>query len=103
MVYQSSPAASTGVEDRENVRVVEPGGEVDLAEKPLGTQGGSQFGVEHLERDRSVVPEIAREVDRGHAAAAELALEHVAVGQGGLEPLKGLGQRDLSEWGIFRL
>ncbi len=41
------------------------------------------------------VPEIAGEIDRGHAAAAELALEQVAVGQGGLEPFESLGQRGI--------
>jgi hypothetical protein len=52
--------------------------------------------MEDLQGDRTAVPEIAGEIDRGHAATAELALEHVAVGQGGLEPFEGLGQRDLS-------
>ena len=38
--------------------------------------------MQHLERDRPVVPEVAGEVDRGHPAAAELALEHVALAEG---------------------
>jgi hypothetical protein len=46
------------------------------------------------------VPEIAGQVDGGHAAAAELALEQVAVGQGGLEPFESLGQREISDWDI---
>ena len=37
--------------------------------------------MEHLERDRAVVPEVAGELDGGHAAAAELALELVSVPQ----------------------
>ena len=41
-----------------------------------------QLGVEDLEGDRAVVAEVLREVDRGHAAAAELADEAVAVGEG---------------------
>ena len=61
--------------------MLEPGGELDLALEPLGAEGGGELGVEHLERDRPVVPEVAREIDRGHAPAAELALERVAVAQ----------------------
>ena len=34
-----------------------------------------QLGVQHLEGHRAVVPEVPGEVDRGHAAAAELALD----------------------------
>ena len=59
--------------------MLEPGGEPDLAQEPLGAERGGELGVQHLERDRPVVPEVLREVDRGHAAAAELALERVAV------------------------
>jgi hypothetical protein len=44
-----------------------------------------QLGMEDLQGDRTVVPDVAGQVDRGHAAAAELALEYVAVGQGDLE------------------
>ena len=61
--------------------MLEPGGEVDLAEKALGAHGGGELGVEHLDRDRPVVLEVAGEPDGGHAPAAELALERVAVPQ----------------------
>ena len=54
---------------------------LDLPDKPLGAQRVRQLGMEDLQGDGAVVPEIAGEVDRGHAAAAELALEHVAVTQ----------------------
>ena len=61
------------------------GGEPDLPDKPLGSQRVRQLGMENLQGDRAVVPDIAGQVDGSHAAAAELAREHVAVGQGGLE------------------
>ena len=41
-----------------------------------------QLGVQHLEGDGSVVPEVVREVDRGHAAPAELALDGITVLEG---------------------
>ena len=40
---------------------------------------GGDLGVEDLERDRPVVAQVAGEVDSGHAAAAELALDEVAI------------------------
>ena len=58
--------------------MLEPGGEPDLALEALGAERGGQLGVEHLERDRAVVLEVLGQVDRGHAAAPELALERVA-------------------------
>ena len=77
----------TGVVDRQDVRVVEPGGEPDLPDEPLGAQRVRQLGMENLQGDGAVVPDIAGQVDGGHAAAAELALEHVAVPESFGEPL----------------
>ena len=41
----------------------------------------AELGAEHLDRDLAVVLEVLGEVDRGHAAPAELALDPVAVRQ----------------------
>jgi hypothetical protein len=66
--------------DWQDMRVVEPGGEPDLAQEALRAEGVSQLRVQDLERDGTVMLEIMREVDRGHPPAPELALKHVAVG-----------------------
>ena len=55
---------------------------LDLALEALGAERGGELGQEDLEGDRAVVAEVVRQVDDGHAAAAELALERVAVGEG---------------------
>ena len=39
--------------------MLQPGGESDLALEPLGAERGGELGVEHLERDRAVVLEVA--------------------------------------------
>ena len=44
-----------------------------------------QFGAQHLDRDLAAMLEVFGEVDRRHPTRAELALERVAVGEGGLE------------------
>ena len=46
-------------------------------------------GLRTLMRDLAVVLEVLREVDGRHAARAELALDAVAVGEGGGQPLGG--------------
>ena len=69
--------------------MAEPGRDADLAQEPLGAEHRAELGVEHLDRHLAVVPDVVGQVDRGHPAAAELALERIAAGQlgsqGGLE------------------
>ena len=89
MVNQSWPAASPESCDRKDVRVLQPGGELDLALEALGAQRAREIGVEHLERDRPVVPQILGEEDGGHAAPPELALEGVRRGKRRLRPASG--------------
>ncbi len=54
---------------------------VDLGEEAVGADGGGELGAEHLDGDIAIVLEVVREIDRGHAALTELALDPVAVGQ----------------------
>ena len=72
--------------------MLEPGGEPDLALEPLRAERRGQLRMQDLEGDGAVVPNVPGEVDRGHAAAPELALEAVAVAQGGLERVTVVGQ-----------
>src|SRR6185436_7167495 len=69
----------------------------DLLQEPLRSEGSEQLAAEHLERDRPVVPEIVRQPHRRHSAPAELALDPVAVGQGGGEDVGG-GRRHIPPW-----
>ncbi len=61
--------------------MLEPGGDLDLAEEPLGPERGGQLGPQHLHRDLAVVLDVLGEVHGGHAALPELALEPVAVAE----------------------
>ena len=65
--------------------MLQRGGGGDLLHEALGAQHGGQFGLEHLDRDLALVLEILGQVHGGHAALPELALEAVAVGEGGGE------------------
>ena len=73
----------------------EIGGDFDLPEEAVGAEGVGQLGVEHLEGDGPAVAEVAGEVDRGHAAPAELALEAIAIGESGLEVREKVGHATL--------
>ena len=68
--------------------VLQAGGGLDLALEALGAEGRAQLGPQDLQRDPAVVLQVFGEVDRGHPAAAELALDPVALGQGSLEVLE---------------
>ena len=72
----------------------------DLILESAGTEHGTELGMEHFERDRTIVLEVVGEVDRGHAPAPECALELVPVGKAGLKAGLEFGQGDLSVfWG----
>jgi hypothetical protein len=69
--------------------MVEPGGEADLTKKSLRPQRDCQLGMQDLHRHPTVVPQVAPEEHHGHAAASELALEHVPLSQRGHEGVRG--------------
>ena len=75
------------VVDRQDVRVGESGGELDLAEEPVGADRGREVRPEDLQGDLAVVAEVLGEEHDGHAALAELALEAVAAGETAFELL----------------
>jgi len=53
----------------------------DLEQETLRCQVGTHFRAHHFHRDVALVPKIAREIDRGHAAGAELVLDAIAVSE----------------------
>ena len=71
--------------------MLQRGRRLDLDHEPLGAEHRGEFGLEDLDRDLAVVLEVLGEVDRRHAAGAELALDAVAVGQSSGEPGRGIG------------
>src|SRR5215207_4297075 len=75
------PRRGPGVENRDDVRVLQAGGHADLALEALRSQSHRQFRMKQLERDRAIVAEISREVHRGHATTSELALDDVAIAE----------------------
>ncbi len=62
-------------------------------QEPLGAEDGRELGAEDLERHGAVVAQVARAVDGGHAAGADLALHLVAAAQRALELLRRAHRR----------
>ena len=52
---------------------------LDLGQEPLGADDGSQLRLEHLQRDLPLVLQVVREIDGGHPALTEFALDAVAT------------------------
>ena len=77
--------------------MLEPGGELDLLLEAIIADGGSQLGEHHLEGDRAVVVDVVRQIDRGHAPAAQLTLDLVAAGEGCAQGFEAVGQLALGE------
>jgi hypothetical protein len=80
----------TRVVEREDVGVLEAREKSDLADESKLTGFRSRIGVQNLERNSSVVPRVAGEIDGCEGALANLALDFVAAGKGGTEWRKGI-------------
>ena len=60
---------------------------------------GGELRVSHLERDVAVVLLVAREIHRGHAPGANLALDDIAVAEGATELFSQLWHRaNVTPW-----
>ena len=97
-VEERSVRRLSRVEERKEIRVLEVGGDADLGEKPLDAHDRGKLWVENLQRDVSVVLEVAREIDRRHASSADLALDCVAIGERMKELVSQLWHRANVTW-----
>jgi hypothetical protein len=82
---EQQPSGLAGVVERKNVGVREPGGEANLLEEPFATNGVGDVGVQDLDGDVPLVAEVPGEEDGRQPSSAELALDGVPAGDGGVE------------------
>ncbi|CAA9302889.1 MAG: hypothetical protein AVDCRST_MAG40-471, partial [uncultured Gemmatimonadaceae bacterium] len=80
------PVGLARVDEREDVRVEELRGDLDLAQEAVGADPAHEVRPQHLHGDRAAVPQVLGEVHGGHAAAPELAPKVVALGDCALQP-----------------
>ncbi len=80
--------------DRDDVRVVEPGGGLRLLLEPRDDLGvARELRRQHLDRHLALEREVVGEEDGAHAARAEQPLDHVASVEQPRQPLLELGGR----------
>ena len=75
----------------EDVRVVQPRRDLDLAEKPFRAEDGGQLGTQHFHRHFAVMLDVLGEIHGRHSAGADFALYGVAAGECRRETVKGRG------------
>ena len=78
-----------GLVQREDVWMVEPRGDLDLAQEAIGAERRGELGMKHLQRDKPLVPAVLSEVDGRHSTAPELTVDGVRLRQRGAEALEG--------------
>ncbi len=60
----------------------------NLLHEALGTQHGGEFRFEHLHGHATLVLEILGEIDRGHTARSDLALDAIPVGESSAQTIR---------------
>ncbi len=86
-------AGGAGVEQAQDVGMLQARRDLDLAGEAFGAQRGGDLLPEDLDRNSAAVTQILGQEDRPHAAGAHLALDAVAVAQGLLQLPLGVGRR----------
>ena len=69
------------------MRVLQAGGELDLALEPLDVDRGAHLGRQELDDDLPAEPDLLGQEDAAHAAATQLLQDAVVVADRGLKPV----------------
>jgi hypothetical protein len=67
--------------------------QLDLAKKALDAIAAAELRTHHLHRNGTFVPEIAGEIDGGHAAGADLTLHRISAAKSGAQALGDIAHR----------
>ena len=71
-----------GVEQGEDVGVLQPREDLDLEQEALRVLAGDDLRAQHLDRDGAVVLAVAPQVHHGHPAPAQHSVDRVAIAHG---------------------
>ena len=71
------------IQQRQDVRMLEPGRRPDLLKKAFPAQCGGDVIPDDLDRDPPLMPDVMRQIDARHPSGAERPLEPVSIVQGG--------------------
>ena len=84
-------ARLAGIEQRQDVRVLQMGGDPDLTQEALDSEHGGELGAQHLQGDGAIVLQIPGEIHGRHATGADLTLDSVVLGEGRPETFQRIG------------
>src|SRR5687768_92001 len=76
------------VVERDDMRMVQLGRDLDFAQEPLGAKSGCDLGMQHFQGNLPIVLEVVRQEYRCHTTATELALDRVTVAKRGPQVFK---------------
>ncbi len=62
--------------------MLQVGGDLDLGQEPVAPDDGRELRMQDLDGHLAAVLQVLGEIDRGHAALTELALDAVTVTEG---------------------
>ena len=85
-------ARGGGAQERDDVRVLKSGGELDLALEALDVYGRARLRGQDLDDNLPAEPGLLGEEDTAHPAAAQLLQDAVGAAEGGLQALLEVGQ-----------
>ena len=74
-------AGRARIEQRDDVRVIEAGDDLDLAQEALATDRRRDLRLQDFDRDAPPVLDVVGEIHGGHAAGADLGVDAVAIGE----------------------
>ncbi len=74
------------IEESQNMRMLEVRRGLDLGQEALRPDDRRKLRAQHLQGDPAVMPDVMRQVDGGHAAGPDLALDRVPAGEGRPKP-----------------
>src|SRR6266702_4631222 len=80
-----------GIEQRQDVRVLQVGGDSDLTQEALDPEHRGDLGTQHLQGDGAIVLQIPGEIHGRHATGADLTLDSIALGEGRPETFQRIG------------
>ena len=80
-------AGRSGREQRNDVRVLQAGGELDLPLESLDVHRSAHLGRQELDDDLTTEPDLFGQEDAAHAAATQLLQDAVVVADRGLKPV----------------
>ena len=75
----TQPVLGARIEQRQDIGVLQLGGDLDFTKESLRRERGRDFGLQQLDGHVPAMPQVLGEEDRRHGSAPELPLDGIAA------------------------